>query len=223
MFTDRRHPEGGSIVLLVLMAMAGIGPVFGQSARDALLAAELGAARQPNLYLIVDAQAHQVEIKVRGMTLDRVAFRHLSLLVYHPVGASESVPPPLPIAFTVLAEPVPFPRQVIAPSVLRPLPEDPSKADPPPVGVAFETPPLAPTSYRVELDGGWRLAIGPKSPRVGPLSRLASCLADGWARIRGRDLQRPGLVVLAAEPEEARRLHHLFRQGTRIFLVGSSP
>ena len=91
-------------------------------------------------------------------------------------------------------------RETIAPTTLRPYSEADEEEEPP----ATATPGAPakpggevagkPTTYRVRLDVGWQ-------------------------RLRGEEPSHPPLIALVVAPDDARRLHHIFRTGTRILVL----
>ena len=76
-----------------------------------------------------------------------------------------------------------------------------------------------PTTYRVRLDVGWQLLVTSEAPRLGFGRRLVAAVRDGWQRMRGEEPAHPPLVALVVAPEDARRLHHIFRTGTRMLVL----
>jgi hypothetical protein len=74
-------------------------------------------------------------------------------------------------------------------------------------------------SYRVQLENGWDLWITDRLPRQGLLRLVGAAFRDGWNRWRGRGLNLPPAVTLVMAPEDARRVHHLFRTGTAILVT----
>ena len=82
--------------------------------------------------------------------------------------------------------------------------------------------PEPPDRYTVALTGGWVLDLGPGGEGPSLAGRWAQAVADGWSVLRGRPPARRQTVRLELAPEDAHRLHHLFRRGTRVLLVGSA-
>ncbi|HSG64375.1 MAG TPA: hypothetical protein VLD39_05215, partial [Gammaproteobacteria bacterium] len=78
-----------------------------------------------------------------------------------------------------------------------------------------------PTTYRVRLDVGWQLLVTSEPPELGFVRRLAAAVRDGWQRLRGEEPSHPPLIALVVAPDDARRLHHIFRTGTRILVLTS--
>lgn len=195
-------------------------------------AVELEVARKPGLYLVVDAAAGKLEVRSRGLTLDAAALLGAEVRFYRPAWGEVEVRE-LPAGGWRVATDAPAEyRQVVAPLELRPYPE---AADAGGGGAATGGPmPAAgtasaagavepPTSYRVQLEEGWELRIGPGMPEAGWVRRLGSTLSRGWWAWRGRPQPAPPTLVLVLEAGDAQRLHHLFRAGLPILLVPVPP
>lgn len=210
-------------LLLVPRVAPGVEGVDG-AGPEALLEAELEAARGRDLYLVLDPAVPSLEVRARGMTLHTVPLEGVTLLVYRPLRGAEPELS-LPRVLTVAEEPEDPHRKRIAPPELQPFEEEDGEdgqatqeaADAPP-----DLLPDPPASYEVGLEEGWELLVTPEPPGTGLLSRLGRALADGWARLWRRPVARPPLLVLEAAAEEGRRLHHLFREGTRILVVSAT-
>ncbi len=203
-------------------------PVLGSSEPPdhRALELEIEAAKRPELYLRLDPGARVLEIRARGLTLETVPLTGFAFLAYRPA-REERVRPEvtLPAVWTVAEEPAADHRRVIAPDELEPLPDEEEEEEPTPAGGPgrpapgeADLPP-PPASYRVELEGGWELWVGQEIPGVRAASRFVQALKDGWAVLTGDPQPSAHLLALAMEPEGARRLHHLFRPGTRILVV----
>jgi hypothetical protein len=178
-------------------------------------------ARQPHLYLVLEPRAKKLRVKARGMELASVNVRELALLRFGPLFGDSSAPPlEAPGIWTVREGPGDTDRETIAPPSLRPYSEEEELAEPP-AGAAPEKKPgevEKPSSYRVALDNGWQLYLVNQPPRTGFLRRFAAAVRDGWLRVLGKGPAHPPLVALVVSPEDARRLHHLFRTGMPILV-----
>lgn len=218
----RAEPDGwgarAAAALLLGMVLGAATPCPAATAPDteALLQLEVAASRKPDLYLVVDEDGRSLAIRVRGFTLRDVPLEGIAFLVYEPMRGPAPAAD-IPGAWTVVEEPDATHRRRITPDELRPFPGENGVEEAPPTAQATELPPPPPT-YRVGLDGGWELLVTQQVPGTGWWSRLRRALADGWLRVLRRLPARPNQLVLAAAPEEARRLHHLFREGTRVLL-----
>lgn len=189
--------------------------------------AELATAQTIDLYLVVRPKAKALEVRARGITLTTVPLQHAEILRYRAPRGTSVEPASMPLYYwTVAEDPEATHRKVIAPAELRPYSEEESEEEEQstqlpvataPAGAA-EPLPAPPTDYKIALDLGWQLWVTGKVPDTDLLSRLKYALAEGWGRLRGRQPETQDRVVLVLPPEEAQRMHHLFREGTRIYL-----
>jgi hypothetical protein len=183
---------------------------------------EATLARTTQLYLVLDAPRRVVEIKARGIILDQLPLKDLALLRYQALvgGGAGGATPALPAVWKVVEGPGDFSRETIAPESLRPYVPEEEREEEPESGKKPETiVPSAPTSYRVRLESDWDLAIVDRSPHPGFFARYAQAVREGWAEIFGRPQERRPLIALSLAPEDARRLHHVFRTDLPILLV----
>ena len=192
-----------------------------------LVELETELAKQKDIYLLLDAGAHRLAVKVRGMELAAFEVREMSRLVFEPLlGRAEPPPLPAPAVWTVVEGPGDTERETIAPTSLRPYSEEEEREEPAPTasptapaGKPAEGEPQ--TSYRVQLDIGWQLLVVDEPPRLGWAQRFAAAVRDGWQRLRGEQPSHPPLVALVMAPDDAKLLHHLFRAGTSILVVAA--
>lgn len=217
----------------VLVSFASLGGAGNEPPNPAYVASrelELAAARQPQVYLVLSPEQRSLEIRARGVTLDRVPLAGIELTSQQPVvGRSLPASPSVPARWVVKQGPGDTDREVIAPAELRPMPkeeeEEETAPSPTPAGPTPSPTPIpeAPGSYRVQLENGWDLWVVDRLPRQGFLHLLGAALRDGWGRWRGRGLDLPPAVTLLLAPDDARRVHHLFRTGTTILVIAGSP
>lgn len=191
---------------------------------------ELQLARQPKVYLVLDPQRRVLEIKARGVVLDRVGIQGIELLSQQSL-LRRSLPmaPAVPGKWTIKIGPGDTDREIIAPTELRPEPKDEelgSAKDTEPTSAAPAGPtptptpfPEAPTSYRVQLVNGWDIWVTTQLPPQGRFRLFMGAIGDGWRRLHGEAKDLPPAITLVMADDDARRLHHLFRTGTEI-LVG---
>ena len=182
---------------------------------------ETALAKKPDLYLVLDPAASRLEVRARGIALITVDIQELSVLAFRPL-LGGAKPPALeaPAVWTVREGPGDTDPETIAPTTLRPYSqeeelEEPEPADDPSV-VADEEP--TPSSYRVGLDNGWQLYLVDERPRLGWIRRFFASVRDGWLRLRGEEPAHPPLVALVVAPEDARRLHRVFRTDRKILV-----
>jgi len=183
-------------------------------------------ARTPSVYLVLDPEAKTLDIRVRGIVIERVELQDLALLTYRPL-FGEAVAPPLtiPAVWTILQGPGDTDREVIAPVRLRPYPKEGEETadEPPPAPVPAsgkdgDDEPRA--TYRVLLDNEWQLYIVNAPPKSGFWHGFLEAIRDGWLRLRGQQAVHPPLIALVVPEESGLRLHHLFRAKMPI-LVGN--
>lgn len=206
-------------------ALAG-GPPLTQG-RVASLELEALLAKKPNVYLKLDLSRKLLEIKARGLALDQVPIKALEAAARKPFYLR---PEPFRLALPALWEvqlgPGDTDREVIAPESLRPprrADEEEEEPTPTPrAGQPTPTPrPELPSRYRVELTSGMLLWVTDRLPARTFFARFWEAVKEGWAfLVKGQEPpQEPPGIVLVVEAEDARRLHHLFRQGMALLLV----
>jgi hypothetical protein len=220
-----------SICTSALAALVWAGNEPPSAAYVAARELELGAAKKPQVYLVLSPELRALDVRARGVTLDRISLTGLELLSQQPVfGRSLPSSPSVPARWMVKEGPGDTDREVIAPTELRPMPAEdeeeeevapaPTPAGPTPTPTPIPEPPV---SYRVQLENGWDLWITDRLPRQGFLRLVATAFQDGWNRWRGRGMDLPPAVTLVMAPEDARRIHHLFRTGTTILVTTGTP
>lgn len=184
---------------------------------------EAGLAASPDLYLLLDPSRSALEVKSRGVVLDSVSLKHLTMLRHTPLfGTYHATPLPLPALWLVAESPGDFSRETIAPEALRPFNPDEVETS---AGVKVTKPanPLPPTTYRVKLDNGWELAVLDEVPQNHFFARFAQAIRNGWAILRGQRKEYPPLVAMTVAPDDARRIHHLFRVKTPLLVAAGTP
>jgi hypothetical protein len=201
---------------LLLAAAAGASDAGPASARGASKA-ELELARTPELYLVVDAAGRWIEIKVRGLVLERVEPRELRVFVRRPLlgraAARGATWPPL---LTVRAAPAGLSRPVLTPEELRPYREDePAR---PAVTPELDRPP-PPAACEAPLAEGGLLRIGTKVDRVGAVRAFLLAVWAGARRLFGRPGLPSPVLAVAVDPDDGRRLCRLLQPGTRILVA----
>lgn len=200
---------------------------------------EASLARKPNVYLKLDVGERLLQIKARGMVLDQVVVKALEAAArkpfYQPTGPLALK---VPVILEVLQGPGDTDREVIAPPSLRPSKrsdeeeEEAAPSSAPQGPTPTPTPrPETPSRYRVEL-----LKTGSKGSEGSPFvlwvtndlparslwQRFREAVKEGWAFLLHQQEvpQEPPGIVLVVDPEDARRLHHLFRQGMALLVTG---
>jgi len=208
---------------LLTVAVAARADSPAERLRLAELESEL--ARKPDLYLVLDPAAGRLEVRGRGIALISVELRETSVLVFRPLfGRSESPALEAPAIWTVREGPGDTDRETIAPTTLRPYSQEEEMEEPVTGGPEKKPEEIEkePATYRVGLDNGWQLLLADRPPSFGWIRRFFASVRDGWLRLRGHAPRHPPLVALVVAPEDARRLHHLFRTG-RSILVAPTP
>jgi hypothetical protein len=220
-----------------LVAAVGAAAARAQESQDAappragtvrLEMAELEAelARKPDVYLLLDPVAGRLRIKARGMELSSVVLDEVVRLEFHPLfGGGQAPPLEAPAVWTIQQGPGDTDRETIAPTTLRPYSEEEEKQEPETTGTQPEAKPPGdeqkPSSYRFTLDNGWQVMLVNERPHLGWLRRFGAAVRDGWLRLRGHEPSHPPLIALVVAPDDARRLHHLFRAGMKILVAPS--
>lgn len=209
------------------LALAGEPPLT--PAKVASLELEASLAKRPDIYLKLDLSRRQLEVKARGMVLDQVPVQAIEgaarqAFYLRPRPLKLSVPSLWPVA----VGPGDTDREVIAPESLRPArradeeEEEPTPTPTPRAGQPTPTPPpQTPSRYRVELEGGMLLWITDQPPARTLVARFWEAVREGWTFLFHRQeppREPPGLVLVMAT-EDARRVHHLFRQGMQLLVV----
>lgn len=177
---------------------------------------------------MLDPAARKLSVRARATELASVPLVSVSKLVFAPIFGDAEVPPlAAPAIWTIVEGPGDTDRETIAPTTLRPYSgadeEEPETVSPAPSTPAKPGDGSAPkpTTYRVRLDVGWQLLVTDQAPRLGWSRRLVAAVRDGWQRLRGQEPAHPPLVAIVVAPEDARRLHHIFRTGTRMLVLAS--
>lgn len=165
-------------------------------------------------------------MRARATELAAVPLVAVSKLVFAPIfGGAEAPPLVAPAIWTIVEGPGDTDRETIAPTTLRPYSEEDEEDA---AGATSPAPATAkpadgteakPTTYRVRLDVGWQLLVTDEAPRLGFGRRLFAAVRDGWMRLRGEEPAHPPLVALVVAPEDAQRLHHIFRTATRMLVL----
>jgi hypothetical protein len=189
---------------------------------------ELASAHLPKVYIVIDPERRVLEIKARGAVLDHVDIRGIEILSQQSL-LRRSLPmaPSLPAKWVVKLGPGDTDREIIAPKELHAAPKEdeelggkeapgPTPAGPTPTPTPV---PEAPASYRVQLSNGWDLWVTTELPAQGRIQLFFAAIGDGWRRLRGFDADVAPAISLLVAPEDARRIHHLFRTDMEI-LVG---
>ncbi|MCL4836807.1 MAG: hypothetical protein KJ058_02425 [Thermoanaerobaculia bacterium] len=203
---------------------AAVGAAEGRPARTPeelrLVELEGQLARSPIVYLVLDPAAKVLDIRVRGIVIERVELQGLELLTYRPLfGDAEAPPLAIPAVWTITQGPGDTDREVIAPVRLRPYPKDGEEEEeesppaPTPIPSGDEGDPEGEprATYRVQLDNEWQLYVVNAPPKLDLWRRYLAAVHDGWERLRGRQPAHPALIALVLPEETALRLHHLFR------------
>lgn len=183
---------------------------------------EAGLVASPAPYLFLDPVRSVLEVRSRGVVLDSIPLQQVTMLRHTALFGTYDAPRlPLPALWQVAESPGDFSRETIAPEALRPFnPDEVEKAQ----GVKTTKPasPLPPSSYRVKLDNGWELAVLDEVPRTTFFARFAQAIKNGWAHLHGESHVHPPLVAITVTPDDARRIHHLFRLKTTLLVAAGA-
>ncbi len=222
-----RRSALASICISLAAAGAQAGDVPPDPARVAALELEVGLAKRPTVYMVLDPQRRVLEIKARGVVLDTVPLTGIEIISQQPLLAhARPTNPPIPAVWTVSQGPGDTDRELVAPEKLVPAPKDGDDENveptPPPGATPSPTPtpaPLPSTSYRAGLTNGWDLWITDRLPPQGGMGTFLAAVRDGWRRLRGLGEDHASAVTLAMTDEDARRIHHLVQSGLAILVA----
>jgi hypothetical protein len=184
-------------------------------AGDSAVQLELELARKPSLYLRLDVSSDALQVMVRGMELERVPVEAVRLVIRRPPGVPGApLSGFLPAVWKVVGDPAIEWRAVVAPPTLVPYDENAESPTPVPNPDRDATVQIA-----VGLDNGWELHLGPDPP-IGWWRRVADRLGSGWHRLWGKTpVVPPPALVIVVQPEDARALLHIIRDGTPLLVV----
>lgn len=212
-----------SALLAAAAVWAGDGPPDAGFVAARELEVEL--ARQPAIYLRLDPQRRILEIRARGITLDRVSLAGIELVSQQAL-LRPSLPasPQIPALWRIKQGPGDTDREVIAPIELRPMPKEGEEEATAPNAATAPQPtatpiPEPPVSYRAQLENGWDLWVTGELPPQGGLRSIIAAIMDGWSRLRGEIVDVPPAITLAMNGDDARRIHHLLRTGMPILVT----
>ncbi|MEO8504644.1 MAG: hypothetical protein ABI609_12160 [Acidobacteriota bacterium] len=198
----------------------------GLIARDASFAEmEAAIVSGTGLYVMLDPLHKVLEVRSRGLVLDRVHLSGIEFLSHSPIfGGGADAVPSLPATWVVAEDASDFEREVIAPDTLRSyVPEDQrtavDEARNPKVIAAHEEGALPPSTYQVKLTNGWALAVLDQAPKTSFFARFDEALKEGWKRLRGVKGEHPPMLAVAMSGEDAQRIHHLFRAELPVLIA----
>jgi hypothetical protein len=173
-----------SALLCICISLSGFqAPAAEPSARSSAAELELGLASRPQLYLVLDAVEPSLEIRARGMALDRIEVRAAAVCSVQPLLGRHRCPElETPLVWRVSGAPAIGWRRIVAPSELRRY-TDEAAADAQPVPA--EPAQAVPEAYHADLDSGWQLVIS-TGPTGGVWRRLADGVGDSLRAWTGR-------------------------------------
>lgn len=181
--------------------------------------------------MLIDPTTRTLEVKARGISLDTIGLSDLALLSEQPIfGRRKDSSIKLPVVWTI-AHGVPgLGRRMIAPAKLRPYSETTGEASGPQSLAAASAEAKKheresnelPTHFRAGFENGWVLQVGSEIAASSFWHRFLATVADGWQRLFQPPQDRPPVLALAMEPDDARSIQHLVRPGLKI-LIGPDP
>jgi hypothetical protein len=179
-------------------------------------------AQSTDLYLIIDPVERMLEVRARGIVLDRVPLTASAVLsASHVLSAPAPRALPSPSLWRVQRTPEDAVREIIAPNELREyIPEEERQEAA--AGTTRAKPrqeARPPVAYRIALNDGWNLGVSPRLPPRGLWQRWLQAAQNGWDRLTGTPTAHPPTLALAMAAEDCQRLHHIFRQGLAILLA----
>ncbi len=209
--------------LFLFGASAGHAAASPEALRARTLEIEAGLAKTPAIYIYLDPAKKLLEVRSRGMALDRVELQGVTTLHHHPLfGGADPQPLEIPGVWTVDQGPGDLSREVIAPEALRPyVPED-EREETETTSQDNKPVPDAPSQYFVPLTNGWALAVLDRAPRSSFYHRFAQAVKNGWNDLFGEDSPHPPLVALSMSAADAQRMHHVFRSQLPVLVAAGS-
>jgi hypothetical protein len=230
-----RRTAGTAILALLLVAAAPVRPP-GERTRAGSLAAELGAARSHQLYLLLDPRTPALDLKVDGVLLRRFPVESALFGRSRLAGGDYAFPA---FAYTLVSqldepERPKIPIQAPATEPAAP-PEpgakpgfDPHHANPAVRPASEDLLARAPTHFRLRFDPALDVSILGEAGVAnlpGRLWRTRHRLIEGWEalllRLRGQTV--PPRVVLYLTPQDARRLFLALLPRIRLVLQAPEP
>lgn len=186
--------------------------------RARVLELEAGLVKTPALYLVLDPAAGKLEVRSRGLVLDTVPVQEVRVLHYRPLlGGGRHPQPEVPGIWTVIEGPGDTYREVIAPDALKPyVPEEERVEE---AAAPDKELPVPPSRYFVKLANGWQLGVFDREPQTGFFGRFLQAVEGGWKRLLGRQRPSPPVVALSMAPDDARRIHHVFRSDLAVLVL----
>jgi hypothetical protein len=182
---------------------------------------EAALAAREAVYVVIDPAAGALEIRARGMTLDRVALTGVAVVRQeHLLGSDEPLSLELPAIWQITLRHGTTAREIITPPALQPYPEDGEPEDRP---AAKRVTARAPASYHVLVDSGWAVAFDRELPGSSLFDRLREAVDRGWQRLFDVEIEGPPTLALAMAPEDSERLHHLLRRDTALLVLPPGP
>jgi hypothetical protein len=187
--------------------------------RARVLELEAGLVKTPALYLVLDPAAGKLEVRSRGLVLDTVPVEEVRILHYRPLlGGGGHPQPEVPGIWTVIEGPGDTYREVIAPDALKPYVPEEERVEETAAAPDKELP-MPPSSYFVKLANGWQIGVFDREPQTGFFARFLQSVEGGWKRLLGRQRPSPPVVALAMAPDDARRIHHVFRTDLAVLVL----
>lgn len=187
-----------------------------------MLALELEAklASKPDLYVVIDLGERTFKVKSRGVELSSLGFGEAAFLAHEHSGANTTEPVPVPSVLLIAGRAPAGERRVILPQELRPYDEEEEGTSALPAPKPGERLHKTPTEYRVRLENGWWLQVSQISPVPPPgFESFKQRVRQGWDNLLGGRSEEPNLLSLVLPPEDAQRIHHLFRPGRSILVT----
>src|SRR5215213_11283401 len=204
-----RAPFAAALLLLAFGR-----PALAAGGREASLEAELQAARERELYLVLDARGRYVDLKSKGILRRR--FPVESALYGSPrLGGDDAVWPA--VSFRLVSE-LPEPERPKIHIQQAVPPKERATLGQPGTEASLEG---VPTHYRLRFEPSLDLSIlgeAGVADLPGRLWRLRHRLLEGWGALGHRLLGEPvpPRAVLFLKPEEARRLFVALKPEARL-------
>lgn len=182
---------------------------------------EAALAAREAVYVVIDTGTPALEIRARGLVLDRIALSGVAVVRQeHLLGSDAPLELTLPAIWQITHRSGVTAREIITPPTLEPYPEDGPAEDRP---ASKRVTARAPAAYSVLVDSGWSVAFDRELPGATLFARINEAIDRGWQRLFGVEISQPPTLALALTPEDAERLHHLLRRETALLVLPPAP
>lgn len=186
------------------------------------LALEVELAATPAIYVVIDVAAQRLDVRARGMILDRIPLDGIALVRDEPLlrAGAQPLELTLPALWRITNRSGVASREVITPRSLEAYPEDGEVPDRPAAKRVAAKPPA---TYYLEVEGGWSVSFDRALPGTTFWKRFGTAVRTGAERLFGLEPSSRPTLALAIGAADAERLHHLLRRETLILVLAPEP